>query len=290
MPADSGTAAIDETPGTSSNGTPARTSASASSPPRPKTNGSPPFSRTTRRPRLPCATSSALMSSWLRPSREMRSAPIGASRRSRRATSRSYTSTSHVRTRDRPRTVISSGSPGPRRRASTRHPQSCLRDALAEVRRAAPRRCAGSASPTAARAAARRASCSCSKPICAANRSRSHCASAGDAAAGRDGDRDRPAPVDRREDERAELGHVDDVAEDAPLVRVREDAAVQRVVARRRDDEPRRRPAAQRRKSSGDDSGVTTAPQPSRPSTFSRAIAPAPTTRHARPVRSRQAT
>ena len=34
-------------PGTTSNGTPARMQASASSPPRPNTNGSPPFRRTT---------------------------------------------------------------------------------------------------------------------------------------------------------------------------------------------------------------------------------------------------
>ncbi len=34
-------------PGTTSNAMPASTSASASSPPRPKMNGSPPFSRTT---------------------------------------------------------------------------------------------------------------------------------------------------------------------------------------------------------------------------------------------------
>ena len=47
IPAAAGTALSDETPGTTSNGTPASASASASSPPRPKTNGSPPFSRTT---------------------------------------------------------------------------------------------------------------------------------------------------------------------------------------------------------------------------------------------------
>src|SRR5437763_8805431 len=57
MPAACGTAASEDTPGTISNGTCARTSASASSPPRPKTNGSPPLSRTTRR-RRPCTTRS----------------------------------------------------------------------------------------------------------------------------------------------------------------------------------------------------------------------------------------
>ena len=40
-------------PGTTSNGTPAAASASASSPPRPKTNGSPPFRRTTVAPARP---------------------------------------------------------------------------------------------------------------------------------------------------------------------------------------------------------------------------------------------
>ena len=40
----------DVTPGTTSNGMPASASASASSPPRPKMNGSPPFSRTTLEP------------------------------------------------------------------------------------------------------------------------------------------------------------------------------------------------------------------------------------------------
>ena len=39
IPAAAGTAATDETPGTTSNGTPASASASASSPPRPKTKG-----------------------------------------------------------------------------------------------------------------------------------------------------------------------------------------------------------------------------------------------------------
>ena len=42
---------------------PSRASASASSPPRPKTYGSPPFSRSTRRPALASAISSAVISS-----------------------------------------------------------------------------------------------------------------------------------------------------------------------------------------------------------------------------------
>ena len=54
----------DVTPGTTSNGTPAARSASASSPPRPKTNGSPPLSRTTTAwPVRPCSTSGASISS-----------------------------------------------------------------------------------------------------------------------------------------------------------------------------------------------------------------------------------
>jgi len=51
MPAAAGAATADVTPGTTSQGMPAAASASTSSPPRPKTNGSPPFSRTTRSPR-----------------------------------------------------------------------------------------------------------------------------------------------------------------------------------------------------------------------------------------------
>ena len=50
-------------PGTMRNGTPAATSASASSPPRPNTNGSPPLRRTTRLPLRPSLTSVALISS-----------------------------------------------------------------------------------------------------------------------------------------------------------------------------------------------------------------------------------
>ena len=53
MPAYAGAATPAVTPGTSSNGTPAAASASASSPPRPNTNGSPPLRRTTRLPARP---------------------------------------------------------------------------------------------------------------------------------------------------------------------------------------------------------------------------------------------
>ncbi len=51
MPASPGAATAVETPGTTSQGIPAAASARASSPPRPKTNGSPLLSRTTRSPR-----------------------------------------------------------------------------------------------------------------------------------------------------------------------------------------------------------------------------------------------
>ena len=50
MPASAGTALAAETPGTTSNSMPASASAIASSPPRPNTNGSPPFRRTTSNP------------------------------------------------------------------------------------------------------------------------------------------------------------------------------------------------------------------------------------------------
>jgi hypothetical protein len=51
------------TAGTTSNGTPAAASACASSPPRPNTNGSPPFSRTTLWPLRASSTSNALIAS-----------------------------------------------------------------------------------------------------------------------------------------------------------------------------------------------------------------------------------
>ncbi len=52
------------TPGTTSKGTPAASSESASSPPRPKTNGSPPFSRTTIAPARARSTIIASVSAW----------------------------------------------------------------------------------------------------------------------------------------------------------------------------------------------------------------------------------
>ncbi len=52
-------------PGTTSNGMPASARASASSPPRPNTNGSPPLSRTTDPARRPASTRTSLMCSWV---------------------------------------------------------------------------------------------------------------------------------------------------------------------------------------------------------------------------------
>ena len=53
-------------PGTISNGIPASAIASASSAPRPKTNGSPPFNRTTCFPSRALSISSVLISCWVR--------------------------------------------------------------------------------------------------------------------------------------------------------------------------------------------------------------------------------
>ncbi len=61
MPASAGAASADDTPGTTSKATPAARSASASSPPRPSTNGSPALSRTTRRPRR----AARIISEWI---------------------------------------------------------------------------------------------------------------------------------------------------------------------------------------------------------------------------------
>ena len=82
-------------PGTTSNGIPAAASASASSPPRPNTKGSPPFSRTTVAPVAPRSTSTALISSWVSATApgalaaEISSAPLGARSSSEGAASRS---------------------------------------------------------------------------------------------------------------------------------------------------------------------------------------------------------
>ena len=63
MPAYAGAAIPAVIPGTTSNGIPASRSTSASSPPRPNTNGSPPLSRTTVRSPVPYWTSSRSISS-----------------------------------------------------------------------------------------------------------------------------------------------------------------------------------------------------------------------------------
>ncbi len=63
IPAYAGAATAAVTPGTTSNSIPADARASASSPPRPKTNGSPPFNRTTTLPALARSISRRLIAS-----------------------------------------------------------------------------------------------------------------------------------------------------------------------------------------------------------------------------------
>ena len=120
IPAYAGAAIADVTPGMTSNGTPAAASASASSPPRPKTNGSPPFSRTTRLParalldeqrvdlvlrqRVPIRRLARVDQLCVRP-RVLQAAPDSPAGRTRRHPPR--------RAARRPPTVISAGSPGP---------------------------------------------------------------------------------------------------------------------------------------------------------------------------------
>src|SRR3954469_2027535 len=126
------------TPGTTSNGMPAALSASASSPPRPKTNGSPPLRRTTVCPRRARSISSSLIAACSRepPGRlptSTSSAPVpsstpaGTSRSWRTAsaprarvppsppagTSRSWRTASALAISSTARTVSSVGSPGP---------------------------------------------------------------------------------------------------------------------------------------------------------------------------------
>ena len=118
IPAAAGAPRAEVTPGTTSKGTPADASASASSAPRANTNGSPPFRRTTQRPRRPCSTRMALISSWGTGAEpgdlptSMTSAPFLTSGR-RGAARRSCTTTSATDEGHGPRTVMSSGSPGP---------------------------------------------------------------------------------------------------------------------------------------------------------------------------------
>ena len=99
-------------------GIPAAARADASSPPRPKTNGSPPLRRTTRRPLRACAIMIALISTCdvdgppgVFPT-AMSSASL-ASRSKAADTSRSWSTTSACCSASAPATVISRGSPGP---------------------------------------------------------------------------------------------------------------------------------------------------------------------------------
>ena len=118
MPAAAGAATDDVMPGTTSNGTPAACRASASSPPRPNTNGSPPLSRTTRLPWRPSSTSRAEIISWGigRPGRlpTSISSAVGATIASTPSPTRaSWTTTSASASNRAARTVSRSGSPGP---------------------------------------------------------------------------------------------------------------------------------------------------------------------------------
>ena len=106
-------------PGTTSNGIPAARSTSASSPPRPNTNGSPPLSRTTVRPPAPYRTSSRSISclGHLRAAALLAHVDeLGAGARAvERARPDQPVVQDHVGLRDQlgARTVSSPGSPGP---------------------------------------------------------------------------------------------------------------------------------------------------------------------------------
>ena len=108
-----------ETPGTTSNGIPARASASASSPPRPKTNGSPPLRRTTVALARASATSRSLISAWgswrarALADVDQRRRRAGRARGSRWSTRRSWTTASAGASSRWARSVSRSGSPGP---------------------------------------------------------------------------------------------------------------------------------------------------------------------------------
>ncbi len=144
-------------PGTTSNGIPAAASASASSPPRPNTNGSPPFSRTTHSAVRPLSTRSWLVCSWVRSTSPgdlpaaISSASGGARSSSAGDASRSYTTTSARRSSSAPRTVRSPGSPGP---APTRYTVTPRRLAAASCLPAGSGRRASISSAAAARPAA----------------------------------------------------------------------------------------------------------------------------------------
>src|SRR4051794_5794093 len=118
-PAYAGTAVTEDTPGTISNPTPARTQACASSGPEAYTNGSPAISRTTRLPDFACFTTTlarpACVSGW--PSRpkppSTTSAPAQNAATSASCSGASVTTMSAARSSSTARTVSRSGSPGP---------------------------------------------------------------------------------------------------------------------------------------------------------------------------------
>ena len=117
-PAKAGAATAELMPGTTSNATPASCNPSASSPPRPKTYGSPPFRRTTQPCRRPRSTRRAVISSWGtgRPGRlptSISSAPGGTSASTASSTSASWTTTSAWANSRAAFSVSRSGSPGP---------------------------------------------------------------------------------------------------------------------------------------------------------------------------------
>jgi len=119
IPAPAGTDIAEVTPGTTSKGTFAAARASPSSPPLPKTKGSPPFSRTTIFPSLPFSTRRALIFSWVslwRPGSfptSIISAPSPAHPRISGERSRSKRITSASSRSRLAFSVKSSGSPGP---------------------------------------------------------------------------------------------------------------------------------------------------------------------------------
>ena len=122
MPAEAGTPKADVTPGTTSQARPASASASTSSPPRPKRNGSPPFRRTTTADARPCSTSSRVICSWRTapPAVVSESLPTsittaeaGTSSRTAGLTRRSCRTTSAPASSAAPRRVSRPGSPGP---------------------------------------------------------------------------------------------------------------------------------------------------------------------------------
>ena len=119
MPAAAGAARPALTPGTTRQGMPAAVNAAASSPPRAKRKGSPPFSRTTRCPARAPATSRALIFAWDSGAAPLR-LPTGtsvASGLARRSTPRpgraSWSTRSARRSASAARRVSSDGSPGP---------------------------------------------------------------------------------------------------------------------------------------------------------------------------------